>query len=428
MLVNIDIKGKGLIKNKIMRVEGSDITLEGLAGAWFWIKKEGCLRIGKVVYHTGDYDPEKEILCSIVPAEGEKLNKLSPHDSISLNNLQFERFDTGEEIEEEFEERENLIDERVEEGLQVEEQKAVAPDAEKSALEDEIEKLGLELKSVRREYENAETTFQQELDEAKQRIIKVAVEKDELENETAELKRELEHSERMKEAYKNRIEQVKIKMEETLTEYKLTMHTYESILKEKRDTLTKINRWMSKVAGMDEKINPNEKAAKIEKLVLERWNILEENKKLKVKLKRRGAESAEKKRPPEKQKATEDAQNKKIESAFKYVVVSIHMASMADRDGTLDKIDTVLNRFQIIDPAEVDLTEKDILIIKDYFDLRSRKYAQADIQDMITMVNFFKDEVEKILGLPEFSEPSKRVGFRQELKEAYDEYMPESKR
>ena len=88
----------------------------------------------------------------------------------------------------------------------------------------------------------------------------------------------------------------------------------------------------------------------------------------------------------------------------------------------------VLNRFQIIDPAEVDLTEKDILIIKDYFDLRSRKYAQADIQDMITMVNFFKDEVDKILGLPEFSEPSERVGFRQELKEVYDEYMPESKR
>ena len=65
VLVNIDIKGKGITKNKTMKVEGSEITLEGLAGAWFWIKKEGCFRMGNAAYFIGNYDPEREIVCSL---------------------------------------------------------------------------------------------------------------------------------------------------------------------------------------------------------------------------------------------------------------------------------------------------------------------------------------------------------------------------
>ncbi len=50
ILVNIDIKGKGTIANKTMKINGGDLTIEGLAGAWFWIKSEGCFRIGNNVY------------------------------------------------------------------------------------------------------------------------------------------------------------------------------------------------------------------------------------------------------------------------------------------------------------------------------------------------------------------------------------------
>ncbi len=100
-------------------------------------------------------------------------------------------------------------------------------------------------------------------------------------DEIAGLKVELGHKEKAEEAYKNQVEESKAQLQDLQNEYKLTVETYEKSLKERKDTFTRINKWMSRVAGMDEKVNPNEKAARIEKLVLERWDILEENKKLK---------------------------------------------------------------------------------------------------------------------------------------------------
>ena len=171
--------------------------------------------------------------------------------------------------------------------------------------------------------------------------------------------------------------------------------------------------------------------AKIEKLVLERWKILEENKKLKGMLKRRGTKNV-KEETPSSEHSERDTVNiehdENLEKAFKYVVVTIHMECKGDQYETLDKIDRLLSRFQVIDPEEEGLTEKSLFVIRDYFELRNKEYSQSGSQDLTAMINFFKDEVEEILNQSEFSDPNKRVTLIKELREVYDGYIPKSTR
>lgn len=442
-LVNIDIKGKGTIKNKTMRVEGSDFVIEGIAGAWFWIKKEECFRMGKAVFHAGHYTPDKEITCSISLAESNAVIKL-PFDKITLNGVAFEKFDSGEQSDEivsEIISYEKIIpaisasasDENYVKKLDESKTKISELEAEKKNIEIELHRLKSELESAAQKYSALEKSARENIQDEKQRMANLVKERKDFENEIAELKKQSERSERLVDAYKNELEDLKMNMEAQTTENKLTLETYEKALQEKRKTLAKVNKWMSRVAGIDEEVNPNEKAAKIEKIVLERWNLLEENKRLRDMLDKQGLSIPE----PEKQKNNDQngdivkldrAALKELEDSFKYVVVSIHMANQGNRYETLDKVDRVLNSFHVMDPKDEGLIEKDLLVVRDYFDYKTAAHTNSGTYELGAMINFFKDELEKVLDLPDFTNPHQRVGLRQNLRDVYDDYTPKSKR
>ena len=444
--VYVEIKGKGTIKDKLMKIDGPDITMEGLAGAWFWIKKEGIFKIGSTVFHTGNYDPDKEILCSIIPAENEARIRL-PYEKISLNELEFEKLDTGEDDDETGDEEETpqsaAPETEPEKTASVEDshaaEQAEAFEEERGKLENEIQRLNMKIKELKGQHATELEKAKQDIEDARLRISNSAKEIIKLQNMAEELKNELEsarqHKERMEEALKNQIDELKSKMDEDGKEHALTVETYEKTVKDRRATFAKISKWMTRVSGLDEKVNVNEKAQKIEKLVLERWDLLEENKRLKKITAKGKPKKSEEKPPPETPRKTETDKNtmtdgfdEEIENAFKYVVVSIHMHCKGDQYETLDKVDRLLNSFHIIDPEEVGISEKDLLVVRDYFEMKMSGHSQNGSQDMGAMINFFKDELEKILELPEFSDPHKRVGFRQQLRERYDGYIPKSSR
>ena len=82
----------------------------------------------------------------------------------------------------------------------------------------------------------------------------------------------------------------------------------------------------------------------------------------------------------------------------------------------------------MIDPREEGLSEKELYVMRDYFEFKNKDQDQGASYDMGAMINLFKDDLEKILELPEFADPQQRVGLRQKLQEVFDEYIPKSTR